>query len=112
EAAVTDLMTDLSPRHHVLTERDLVAATGRRDGADGVIGYDQRYVVVEASVQTLGRHVAEGSPRAGRSRCREYHPKGGQAEKTASRLPLITRHHDRRTPEAACILVVTDVPLT
>jgi hypothetical protein len=112
EAAVSDLMTGLRDRHHVLLERDLVAALGRREGGDGVIGYGGRYLVIEASVQTLGANVAAGSARAVRRRCTDYHQKANQAERTLGRLGDIARFHGRPSPESASFLVVTDVPLT
>lgn len=112
EAAVSDLMTSLHNRHHVLSEHEIVAAIGSRAGADGVIGYGNTYVVVEASVQTLGMHVAAGSALAVRRRCGDYRRKAGQAEETLGRLSDIARFHGRPTPESITFLVVTDLPIS
>lgn len=113
EAAVADLIAKLHPRHHTLSEHDLACVTGRDQSlADGIIGHGPRYLVVEASVQTLGRHIARGAPNAVRRRCKDYHKKADQAEATLTHLHDIAQFHDRPRPEAATYIVVTDVPLT
>lgn len=112
EAVIADLLRHLGPRHSVLTEHQIVDAVGSRAGGDGLIGYVNDYLVVEASVQRLGPEVAQGSPEAIRSRCEDYHGKADQAERTLQQLNSITRFHDLPLPAAATSIVVTDIPLT
>jgi hypothetical protein len=112
EAYASDRIVELRGRHQVLAEHQLTAVLGHhaRRG-DAVIGYHGDYLLVEVSVQALGRGVAAGDPASITRRCAGYHAEADQAEAMARRLGELMRAYHLPAVRSWTCLVVTDQAL-
>jgi hypothetical protein len=111
EGYVTDRIAETRGRHQVLTEHDITAVLGQAKRGDAIIGYGGDYLLVEVSVQSLGRGIAAGDPVSITSRCQTYHEKAEQAEAMARRLEELVRAYDLPSVRSWTYLVVTDQAL-
>jgi len=113
EAYVTDRIAETRGRHQVLTEQGITAVLGlQAKRGDAIIGYSGDYLLVEVSVQSLGRQIAAGDPASITSRCQGYHDEADQAEAMARRLrELVHAYDDLPSVRSWTCLVVTDQAL-
>ena len=111
EAYVTDRIAETRGRHQVLTEQDITAVLGQQARRDAIIGYSGDYLLVEVSVQGLGRQIAAGDPASITSRCQGYHDEADQAEAMARRLGELVHAYNLPSVRSWTILVVTDQAL-
>jgi hypothetical protein len=112
EGYVTDRIAQIHGRHQVLTEQDITAVLGlQAKRGDAIIGYCGDYLLVEVSVQSLGRQIAAGDPASITSRCQAYHDEADQAEAMARRLGELVRAYDLPGVRSWTYLVVTDQAL-
>ncbi len=109
EAYVTDRIAQTRGRHQVLTEQDITTVLGlQAKRGDAIIGYSGDYLLLEVSVQSLGRQIAAGDPASITSRCQGYHDEADQAEAMARRLGELVRAYDLPSVRSWTYLVVTD----
>ena len=112
EGCVTDRIAKIRGRHQVLTEQNITAVLGlQAKRGDAIIGYSGDYLLVEVSVQSLGRQIAAGDPARITSRCQSYHDEADQAEAMARRLGELVRAYDLPGVRSWTYLVVTDQAL-
>jgi hypothetical protein len=112
EAYVTDRIAQTRGRHQVLTEQDITTVLGQQaKRGDAIIGYSGDYLLVEVSVQSLGRQIAAGDPATITTRCEAYHKKADQAEAMARRLGELVHAYDLPCVRSWIYLVVTDQAL-
>jgi hypothetical protein len=112
EGYVTDRIAEIRGRHQVVTEQDITTVLGwQAKRGDAIIGYGGDYLLVEISVQSLGRGIAAGDPASITSRCQGYHHEADQAEAMARRLGELVRAYDLPGVRSWTYLVVTDQAL-
>jgi hypothetical protein len=109
EGYVTDRIGETRGRHQILTEQDITTVLGQQaKRGDAIIGYSGDYLLLEVSVQSLGRQIAAGDPASITSRCQTYHRKADQAEAMARRLGELVCAYDLPSVRSWTILIVTD----
>jgi hypothetical protein len=112
EGYVTDRIAQTRGRHQVLTEQDITAVLGQQaKRGDAIVGYSGDYLLVEVSVQGLGRGIAAGDPASITSRCERYHYEADQAAAMARRLGELVRAYGLPSVRSWTYLVVTDQAL-
>jgi hypothetical protein len=112
EAYASDRIVAICGRHQVLAEQQITAVLGgQARRGDAVVGYSGDYLLVEISVQSLGRGIAAGDPASITSRCGGYHDKADQAEAMARRLGELVRAYGLPGVRSLTYLVVTDQAL-
>jgi hypothetical protein len=112
EAYASDRIVELPGRHQILTEQEITAVLGphARRG-DAVIGYSGDYLLVEVSVQSLGRGIAAGDPASITRRCVGYHNEADQAEAMSRQLGDLVHAYNLPAVRSWTYLVVTDQAL-
>lgn len=108
EAYLTDVLRRLAPRVAVVDEPQIAAVLERGRRCDIVVGYDGRYLCIEAALLIPARHVADGRREKLAELCDWYHHEADQAEATAAGLNALTAAVGLPPPRGATALVVTE----